>query len=125
MRTIFEGSRGQGGERWIKYTAIKILQDLDDVRKFDIKSYLPFLAHIENPNGEKIEMLRRYNQIFPKMYADPEKVNIDSCYEMWKEFDIGDELAAKVKLQAEEYSRDASVIGAVLKIYPEMLKRVE
>ena len=120
---VFDGSQGQGGERWIKHTAIKILQDLDDVRKFDIKQYLPFLLHVENPNGEDIKTVERYNQIFPKMYADPEKVNVDSCYEMWKEFGIDDELAMKVKLQAEEYSRDNTVMDAVVKIYPEMLKR--
>jgi hypothetical protein len=57
------------------------------------------------------------------MYADPEKVNVDSCYEMWKEFGIGDELAVKVKLQAQEYGRDKAVMDAVVKIYPEMLKR--
>lgn len=118
---VFEGSQGQGGERWIKHTAIKILQDLDDVRKFDIKHYLPLLSHVENPNGEDIKMLEQYNQIFPKMYADPDKANIDNCYEMWKAFGIDDELANKVKLQAEEYSRDSAVMDVVAKIYPAML----
>lgn len=120
---VFEGTQGQGSERWVKHTAIKILQDLDDVKKFDIKQYLPFLSHIENPNGEDIEILKKYYDIFPKMYADPNAVNIDSCYEMWKEFGIGDELAKKMKLQAEEYGCDKAVMDAVVKIYPEMLKR--
>jgi hypothetical protein len=57
------------------------------------------------------------------MYADPEKANIDNCYEMWQVFGIGDELATKVKLQAEEYSRDRAVMEAVVKIYPAMLAK--
>jgi hypothetical protein len=122
---VFEGSQGQGGERWIKHTAIKILQDLDDVKKFNISQYLPYLAHIENPNGEDMKMMKQYYDIFPTMYANPGAVNIDSCYAMWKEFGIGDELAARVKVQAEQYSKDSTVMDAVVKIYPEMILRVK
>jgi hypothetical protein len=120
---VFEGSQGQGGERWIKYTAIKILQDLDDVKKFDISQYLPYLAHIENPNGEDMKRMKQYYDIFPLMYGRPNAVDIDSCYRMWKAFGINDELAAKVKSQAEGYSQDESIMDTILKIYPAMLLR--
>lgn len=93
--------------------------------KFYIKQYLPFLSHIENPNGEDLKTIERYNQIFLEMYADPERVGIDSCYEMWKEFGIEDELAEKVKLQAEEYRHNKMVIDVILRIYPEMLIRAK
>jgi hypothetical protein len=118
---VFEGSEGQGGERWIKHTAIKILQDLDDVRKFDIKSYLPYLRHVENPNGENVKMVERYNLLFLAMYADPATVNIDSCYEMWKAFGIGDELAEKIKFRAGVYLKDKAITETIHRIYPAML----
>ena len=120
---VFVGSQGQGGERWIKHTALKILQDLDDVKKFDITYYLPFLDHPENPNGENIKTIKQYNAMFQKMYAKPEVMSIDGCYEMWRQFGIGDELAVKLKLQAEAYASDKVVMDAVPQIYPLMLAK--
>lgn len=122
---VFEGEDGQGSEVWIKYTAIKILQDIDDVRKFDIKKYLPYLAFTENPNGEDFDLVNKYNKIFIKMYAEPDEVDIDSCYEMWREFGIGDDLAAKVKKQSEEYSKDERIMNIIREIYSQMIIRVE
>jgi len=114
----------QGGERWVKHTALKILQDIDDVTKFDITKYLPDLDYVENLCGEDIQKLKAYNNIFQRMYANPKQVNIDSCYEMWKEFGIGDELADKVKATAEQYSKDPKAMGLLYQIYPETLLKI-
>lgn len=122
---IFELPEGQGGERWIHHTALKILQDIKDVQKYDIKKYLPFLDYVETPNGEDSGIVLKYNQIFQNMYTDPGKVTIDSCYEMWKLFGIGDELALKVKLQAEAYSKDKKVMDFIDQVYELMLERAK
>ena len=122
---IFELETGQGSPRWIHHTALKILQDIDDVQKFDIKKYLPDLDYVEAPNGEDPKIVLRYNQIFQNMYKDPAKTNIDSCYEMWKLFGIGDELATKVKLQAEAYSKDKRIMDFIGQIYNLMLGRAK
>lgn len=122
---IFEGETGQGSKVWIQHTAIKILQDLDDVKRFDIEQYLPYLEFTENPNGEDFDKVNKYNQIFIKMYAKPSQVNINSLYEMWKKFGISDDLANKIKNQAEQYSEDKSVMVAVREIYCGMLSRIK
>jgi hypothetical protein len=120
---VCEGATGQGGESWVKRTAIKILQDIDDAKRFDLKNCLSALEYIENPNGEDTETMRRYNRIFIKMYADPNNVTIDDAYEMWREFGIGDELAAKVRARAQEYGADKTVMIAVKALYGEILSR--
>ncbi len=112
----------QGGERWVKHTALKILQDIDDVKKYTIKDYLPYLDYVENLCGEDLQKLKAYNNIFQRMYINPEQVDINSCYEMWKEFGIGDELADKVKAAAESYNENPSAMKLLLQIYPETLE---
>lgn len=119
----FEGEIGQGSEVWIKHTALKVLQDINDLGRYDIKEYFSYFDYVENLNGEDIEKVKQYNQIFPKMYALPEKVNIDSYCQMWKLFGVGDELVLRIKRQAEEYSEDRFFMEKMLEIYPEMLKR--
>lgn len=122
---IFKGETGQGSEVWVRHTAIKILQDMQDVKAFDIRSYLKYLESAENPNGEDLQKVKLYNQIFIKMYTDPKKVNINSCYKMWKDFGIGDDLAIKIKIQAEQYSRDDKIKLAINEIYNETLKIIQ
>lgn len=121
---VFEGKAGQGSEVWIKHTAIKILQDIDDVNKFDIRPYLSVFEYAENPNGENIDVIRKYNKIFFAMYAEPSKVDIDSCYWMWKEFGIEEALASKIKAQAESYMNDRNVMTQVKEIYQDVLDRI-
>lgn len=122
---VSEGATGQGSEVWVKHTAIKILQDLNDVRKFDIKQYLPYLEYTETPNGEDFEKVKKYNQILSKTYGEPAQTNINSYYEMSREFGIVDELATKISIQVEQYSKDMTVMAVVREIYQKMLLNLQ
>lgn len=121
----FEGDQSQGGEVWVRHTALKVLQDLEDVRSFNILSTFPLLAHVENPNGENLEELKRYNQIFPKMYAVPELTTFKSSEPMWTTFGMRQELVEKVERQTSAYAEDPIVMAGVKRIYPEMLVRTK
>ncbi len=116
---------GQGNGRWVNHTALKILQDLDDVKKFDIKSHLSCLEYVANPNGEDIEKVKEYNAIFPQMYADPSNVTIDSAYVMWEKFGIGIELVEQLKESTERQGNDPQTIEHLSTLYDEMLDRAK
>lgn len=122
---ISELEKGQGTARWVAETALKILQDFDDVKKFDIGSCLEYLNYVENPNGESKEKLLESNGIIQRVYANPSGPSIDSYYEMWREFGIGDELVGQVKEKTEEFQKDGRVMNLVLQMYDEMLLRLE
>lgn len=117
--TAFEGTTGQGSEVWIKHTALKILQDMDDVHQFDIKAALPNLEYIENPNKERVDLLIRYNQIFIRLYTEPH-LNLDRYILMWKEMGLGDDIAIKVKEQVLEYQADKGIMDSLKKVYSRM-----
>ena len=115
--------QGQGSDLWIRLTTLKIIQDIDDVSKYDIVKYLPLLDYIEAANGEDRAKLLEYNKIFQGMYVNPSTDSIQSQYGMWKAFGIGEEMARKVKIQAEKYKADNGVTSLVHEIYSEMLRR--
>lgn len=118
-----EGDTRQGGEVWIKRTALKLLQDLDDVRRFDISSILPLLEYAENRNREDIKLLRQYNQIFPRIYTEPLEMDIKSYGEMWTAFGIEAKLSEQVEQQALAYEQNSDIRSSIPNIYPEMLVR--
>ncbi|MCX6800525.1 MAG: hypothetical protein NT091_05270, partial [Candidatus Falkowbacteria bacterium] len=116
-----------GSESWVKYAAIKTLQDLEDVRSFNIEEYLDYLEFIENPNGEDLEKLKKYNKTFFKMYANPRQSGIESYYDMWRGLEVGDrlrELALKIKDEAEKYSQNESTMLIVRGIYQKTLEGI-
>ena len=122
---IFEGQDAvHGNSRWIGHTALKILQDIDDAKKIDVKQYLKCLDHVENPNGEDINRVRHCNRIFQEMYADPSLLDIKSYYGMWVDFGIGEEMAQKVINKAIEFNMDKNAMNLMRQIYPEMLARI-
>jgi len=121
---VFKGSYGQGSDVWINHSAIKILLDLDDVKKFKIKQFLPYLNYLENPNGEDLKMLKKYNQIFIKMYARPEKINADISCKMWRDLGVDSDLVEKIRVKVAEYSKDVTIMKAIGEIYQDMLKKI-
>lgn len=118
-------SEGDGQESWLKRSAIKILQDIDDAGKFDLTAYLPALAHVEIPNGESVEKMRAYHKIFLVMYRDPANVTIEDAYEMWLKFGIGEELAGAMRSIAEGYAQTEVIQSEVRALYERMLSHAK
>jgi hypothetical protein len=79
---------GTDQESWEKRTAIRILQDIDDAKRFDLAKYLLCLRYIETPNGEDPEKMHEYNDIFPDMYADLSRLDTAAESRMWERFGI-------------------------------------
>lgn len=122
---IAQMEEGQGNARWVNHTALKILQDMEDVKEFDIKSHLACLEHVFNPNGEDLEKIKEYNAIFPTMYEDPNNMSLDSFYEMWSKFNVGDELVQKLRESTERQGADSRTMHLVASLYEEMLVSVK
>lgn len=120
---IFLLEDGQGSEMWIHRTALKILQDIDDAKRYAIEEYLPLLDHIEAPNEEDPVLVLEYNRIFQKMYLDPYKVTVETHCLMWKRLGISDDLIGKVKEQAQKYMADERVMWFLGGAYDLMLER--
>lgn len=118
---IFIGTKGQGSETWIAHTAVKIILDLDDCKKFDVKKYLPFLDYIQTPNGENPEQIKSYNQIFQKMYLAAPDLPADSLMEMWIKLGVEENILAKVRAKTLEYSNSQKTMDAIRTIYGELI----
>ncbi|MDD4412862.1 MAG: hypothetical protein PHR00_04430 [Patescibacteria group bacterium] len=112
-------------ENYPIYTALKILQDMDDVKAFDAKTYLIYLNNPENRNQEDILKVREYNDIFLKLYNLHSGATIDDYCEIMKKFGMTNKIIAQIKRLAEQYKNDNSIMFLIRKIYPEIIKRVQ
>jgi len=120
---IFEGEVKPYGPIWIRRTALKVLQDIDDIRHFDILSCLPGLEYIKNSNGEDVEVLKKYNQIFMREYSDPKSFSLDNSDRIGLALGIGSDHIQEIRLQGEAYLKDSSMLDFIANVYDEMLSR--
>jgi hypothetical protein len=112
-----------GEEDWIVRTALKILQDIDDLRHFDIKSYLNALNYIETPNGEDKIKVKEYNQLFINIYNKAPMVSVEDLEQMWVDWSIPTEIAVKMCGKAHEMQKDERLMQLISKIYDETIAR--
>ncbi len=122
---LFIGDTEPRGEVWVRHTALKILRDIDDVKRFDISAILPCLDYAENPNQEPMETLKRYNRFFQEIYANPATVTIESCFRLWLKLGVDEYLALRVKGQAEVFQQDERVTTHLARVYPAIMQKTD
>ena len=59
---VGESDSGEQDSKWVKRTSVKILQDIEDAKSFDIQKYLGCLSEARNPNREDIEKVKFFNE---------------------------------------------------------------
>lgn len=114
-----------GEEDWIIRTALKILQDIDDIQHFDIKNHLKALSHVETPNGEDEAKVRAYNQLFVGIYSKAPDVSIEDLEKMWVDWSVPTETAAKMREKSYEIQADEELMKKVRAIYDETVNRTD
>lgn len=112
-----------GEEDWIVRTALKILQDIDDLQHFDIKPYLSALNYIETPNGEDKNKVKEYNQLFVSIYSKAPEVSVEDLEKMWIDWSIPTDIAAKMRNKAHEIQKNEHLMKLISKIYDETIER--
>ncbi len=110
---------------WEFFTAVKIVQDMEDMQKFDLQKCVEYLEnYVFNPNGEDIEDVRKYNQIMIDLYKNKKKISIEDGCKMWKALGIDNGNRRRMKNQTEKILENKNMVDKINTIYDEMLLRV-
>lgn len=120
----FDGTKGEGSTKWINLTALKVLQDIDDFQKFDVKQYALLLDYVQTPNGEPEDKIKEFNQAYMSVYVSP-VTGISQLCGLLRRVKVGGELTAAIRAKSEEYAANPNIMRIVPKIYPEMLRRAK
>lgn len=107
---------------WVASSAVKIIQDTNDLKCFDLQSNLKYLEYAHNPNGEDLDEIKKYNRIFINMYKGKSETTIEDNIRMWLELGINGELGEKIKIKTEELLRNEELVGRIHSIYKGMIK---
>lgn len=118
---VLAGEVRPGNEYWIKYSAFKILQDLEVLKKFDVTPYLPYLKLVENPNSEDLFKLKQHNEMFISMYANQAAVDIKVSLKMWEKLGVDENLVTKMGQWVQQYLNDRKMMFIISESYSKTL----
>ncbi|NTW22907.1 hypothetical protein HGA34_05220 [Candidatus Falkowbacteria bacterium] len=110
-----------GRDDWILSTALKLVQDIDDMPRFNLQGCLPALDFAANPNGEDLAKIMRYNQAVRELYLDKRACKIDDYRKVFDVFGIGRESIAKIIEQAKALNDDQEILARIRSIYSLMV----
>lgn len=112
---------GFATEAWIILTAIKLLQDQDDIKKFEITSNLPNVNYAEVHNNESLEDVKSYYNLLINVYSDKDEPDFDDYLASFKGLGLPSELGDRIILKAKELQQDKIALEKIYRIYDEML----
>lgn len=108
-------------KEWIIASAIKIIQDMKDMRHFNIQYYLKYFEYAYNPNGEDINDIKKYNRIVINLYKDKKVTTVEDNYKMWLALGINKEQGDKIRSKTIEFLQDESLVKRIGSIYNGMV----
>jgi len=110
-----------GEDDWVLSTAVKLVQDIDDMARFNLQGCLPALDFAANPNGEDLAKVMSYNQAIREVYLDKRACNIGDYRKIFEKFGISRELTTKILEQAKVLNDDQDSLARIRSIYGLMM----
>jgi len=108
-------------EKWIIFTAIKIIRDIEDFKKININDHLELFDVIKNPNGEKPDDIKKYNDIIKKIYIDKKEMTIDDACEGWLSLGVEKNLVDKIKVSTHKLHKDKRLTKRIYDFYDKII----
>ncbi len=124
LPAVCEGVDGQGSDVWVRRTAIKIIQDMSDVKSFDMSSTLSYFEQTFTPNGEDPSLVKQYNDSFVDMYQSINNLSLESYATLWRAFGIDSETEKRLIAQAEVYLINKDITSKAEELYEVVLRRL-
>ena len=109
----------QDTDWWIDLTAVKVVQDIKILEKFDVNNYLPFLNYVESPNNESTHILKKHYRIIREVYKDG--LSFEDVERLLLENKIKVEFAQKIINKAKEFLGDNKLTKKIDDIYRKMI----
>ena len=127
LKYFIENGRFVNNGEWEFFSALKVVQDLDDIKKFDLQKHIDIIkdGKAVNPNKENIEAVARSNQVIVDLYNGKKKNTVSNAGKMWLDLGVEKEKVLKIKKFARQILENETWLEKVSGIYPEMKRRFD
>ena len=124
LPNVCSGEVVQYSDEWFRLTAVKLLQNISDAHACELKKYLACFDHVENPNGESIDLLLQYYRLFKTTFIEHAVISIGDDNAVLDQLS-GSGVAQRLELQAKQLSTDERFMSVIYGLYHSMLTRAK
>ncbi len=107
---------------WFLRTAIKIMQEIEIFKTFDIQPYLSNLSYAENPYGENLDILRQNNKLIKDIYQNKKTINVSDTLDMWRGLNLSEDLISQLDETVDRVMVRPEVVDKIDLLYSQMLQ---
>lgn len=108
-------------QKWIRLSAAKATQDRHDMLKFDLQGSIDMLNYTENPSGEDIQQVGKFNMLIRETYKDCDENHVPDYYRLWTGVGLEPGLAAKLMDEVKKILSDTRQVFKIESTYAQML----
>ena len=108
---------------WVRLSAAKMIQDMADIRRFDLKRCLQSLDVEENPNGEALGRIQQFNRTLRKTYTTAGGPSLEDYRNLWIGIGLAPAIAADIVLETRKMMADPKLRRRIENTHDEILKQ--
>jgi len=112
-------------DRWIRMSAVKLLQDMYDLQAFDFNQQASALSHIRNPNGEEITLVKSFYNIILKTYRDGQVPAPEQYRQLWLDVGLAGSLADRIIQELDDLLLNPESCRLIESSFDEMIVAAE
>jgi len=107
-------------QRWILLSAAKVIQDRHDMLQFDLQGSIDLLNYAENPAGEDIQMVKKFNMLIRETYKGRDKEFPPDYFRLWTGVGLESIVVAKLVDEVEKLLSDTRQVLEIKSTYARM-----
>ncbi len=111
----------QSGNSWILQSVAKVIQDMNDLQQFDLKSAFRTADLIQNPNGENQETVEAFYEIISGTYENGNPPTPFEYGVMWRKVGLDEETTGKLLENLNHLLIDDVFVGNIENSYNAVL----
>lgn len=105
---------------WVASTAIKIIEDMEDMQAFDIQRCLDFSTYDCGPNNEAMAILNKYNQAICRLYKGKAITTVEDNIDLWLSLSPRARLCDKIRDKAYGFLASPEILANIRAIYQQI-----
>lgn len=110
-------------QRWIRVSAAKVVQDMNDAKQGDIGAHLAVLNHARTPCGESPDKVAAYFGFVQRAYRSSTPPAWRDYVRLWTNVGLDRLRIERIERQVEKIMRDSQLVGAIHVAFDRMVRQ--
>ena len=112
-------------EQWIRMSAVKVVQDMNDAENGELECYLSLLACCQTPNGESCEGIEAFYGSVQRAYGCKKTPSWSDYKRLWLEIELAPERVRQIEKQVDSIMMDKERVLEIRGVFEQMIQRWE